>query len=61
MYFLNPDIKCIRCRARRLSPQGTESEIFLSAKDGIEDPIDICFNSQDYKSLCLSNESGKSI
>ncbi|XP_071179929.1 E3 ubiquitin-protein ligase TRIM71-like isoform X1 [Mytilus edulis] len=44
----------------RLSPQGTECEIVLSAEDGIKDPIAICF-SPDYKSLYLSNESGKSI
>ncbi|VDH95940.1 Hypothetical predicted protein [Mytilus galloprovincialis] len=44
----------------RLSPQGTESEIVLSAEDGIEDPYAICF-SQDYKNLYLSNESGKSV
>ncbi|XP_063448035.1 transcription intermediary factor 1-alpha-like [Mytilus trossulus] len=44
----------------RLTPNGTESEVILTAEDGIKDPIAICF-SHDYKSLYLSNESGKSV
>ena len=44
----------------RLSSDGTRSEIVLAEKDGLENPITLCFSS-DYTKLFVSNETGHSL
>jgi hypothetical protein len=44
----------------RLSPDGQNSDIIMKKKDGISQPITLCF-SADFKKLFVSNELGKRV